>query len=92
MKKCDAEPDDTERLSGSWRAVAAAWGLVVLLLVLFAGAEALAARHVAAPRHTDLAGAVIPRHDPACDGVPSGACPGFGATLAQMERYGSLLW
>ena len=90
--KREAQPDGTDRLSGSWRAVAAAWALVVMLVVLSAGAEAFAARHVAPPRHTALGGAVIPRHDPACAEIPTGACPGFAVTVTQMERNGYPLW
>jgi hypothetical protein len=91
MKRED-QPDGSDRLSGSWRAVVAAWAVVVLLVVFSAGAEALAARHITPPRHTDLAGAVIPRHDPACAEVPTGACPGFALILTQMERNGYPLW
>jgi hypothetical protein len=92
IMKREPQPDGTDRLSGSWRAVAAAWAVVVLLVVLSAGAEAFAARHVAAPQHTALTGAVIPRHDPACEGIPSGECPGFSSALAVMEHYGYALW
>jgi hypothetical protein len=88
----ELEPGSKDRLSAGWRAVIAAWVLVALLVVVSAGAEALAARHVAAPRHAVLAGAVIPRHDPACAEIPTDACPGFALTLAEMERNGYPLW
>jgi hypothetical protein len=88
----ERQPDCTDRLPGSWRAVAAAWALVALLMVLFTGAEAFAARHAAAPGHAHVAGAVIPRHDPACDGIPSGGCPGFSSTVSAMERNTYPLW
>jgi hypothetical protein len=88
----EPQPDGIDRLSGSWRAVAAAWAVVVLLVVLFAGAEAFAARHITPPRHTALAGAVIPRHNVACDGIPSGECPGFSSALAEVEHTTYPLW
>jgi hypothetical protein len=61
--------------SGGWRVVASAWALVLLLVVMFAGAEALASHRTAAPGHGRLAGAVIPRHDPASAvvGIPCAA-------------------
>jgi len=79
-------------LSASWRALIAAWALVILLVVLSTGAEALASRHHTALHKADVAGAVIPRHDPACAEVPTGACPGFASILAQMDRSGTSLW
>jgi hypothetical protein len=82
----------TDRLPGSWRAVVAAWALVALLMVSFAGAEAFAARRTTPPHHASFAGAVIPRHDPACAEIPTGACPGFALTLAEMEHTGYPLW
>jgi hypothetical protein len=88
----EPEPELKDRLSAGWRVVIAAWALVVLLVVLSAGAEALASRHHAAPYKIDVAGAVIPRHDPACAEIPTGACPGFASTLAQMESNGYPLW
>jgi hypothetical protein len=90
--KREPQPDGTDRLSGSWRAVAAAWAIVVLLVVFSAGAEALAARHLAAPQHANFTGAVVPRHDSACDRIPSDECPGFGSALTVMEHYGYALW
>ena len=88
----ERQPDCTDRLPGSWRAVAAAWALVALLMVLFTGAEAFAARYATAPGHAHVAGAVIPRHDPACADIPTDACPGFALTLAEMERNAYPLW
>ena len=85
-------PSSKDGLSAGWRAVIAAWALVVLLVVLSTGAEALASRHRTAPHQADVAGAVIPRHDPACAEVPTGACPGFGSILVQMDRSGNPLW
>jgi len=88
----EPEPETQYRLSAGWRAVIAAWVLVALLVVVSAGAEALASRHHAAPQKANVAGAVIPRHDPACAEIPTGACPGFALTLGEMERSGYPLW
>jgi hypothetical protein len=88
----EPQPDCSDRLPGSWRAIAAAWALVVLLVILSAGTEAFAARHAPAPGHAYVAGAVIPRHDPACADIPTDACPGFALTLAEMERNAYPLW
>ena len=88
----EPEPDGTDRLSASWRVVAAAWAFVILLVALSAGAEALAARHITAPTHAGLAGAVIPRHNVACDSIPSGECPGFSSALAEVEHTTYPLW
>jgi hypothetical protein len=74
-----------------WRIVASAWALVALFAILFVGFEALAARCEPWPRHANLAGAVIPRHDPACAGVPSGEC-GLGSSRERAAPYGSTLW
>jgi hypothetical protein len=90
--KREREPQSKDGLSASWRAVIAAWALVIVLVVLSTGAEALASRHRAVPQKGDVAGAVIPRHDPACAEVPTGACPGFDSILVQMERSGNPLW
>jgi hypothetical protein len=88
----EPQRDCSDRLPGSWRAVAAAWAIVALLVVFSAGAEALAARHTTSPQHANFTGAVIPRHDPACDRIPSDECPGFGSALTVMEHYGYALW
>jgi hypothetical protein len=53
------------RSFGSWRVVASAWLVAILFVVLFAGVQVLAGRHSVSPREPTLAGAVIPRHDPA---------------------------
>ena len=88
----EPQPDRFDWLPVSWRAIAAAWALVALLMVFFTGAEAFAARHAAGSRHAHLTGAVIPRHDPACADIPTDACPGFALTLAEMERNAYPLW
>src|SRR5215472_17595898 len=87
----EPQPDRIDWLPVSWRAIAAAWALVALLMVLFTGAEAFAARHAAAPGHAHVAGAVIPRHDPACADIPTDACPGLATILEQMGRSGNPL-
>jgi hypothetical protein len=87
-----------DRHSGGWRVVASAWALVFLLFVLFAGAEAWASHHAAAPRHTELAGVVIPRHDPASAvvGIPCAApleeCGKSATALVPGLHYAYPLW
>jgi len=58
-----------DRRSEGWRAILSAWAFVLLLLITFAGIQALVSRCEAAPDHVRLAGAMIPRHDPASAGV-----------------------
>jgi hypothetical protein len=58
------EPGIAERSLGGWRAVAAAWLVAILFVVLFATGDALASRHHKVPRNSSVATAVIPRHDP----------------------------
>jgi hypothetical protein len=55
----------SERSTGEWRAVAAAWLVAFALVGLFAAGEALASRPHPVAR---LAGAEIPRHDPGFPG------------------------
>jgi hypothetical protein len=55
--------------SSGWRAVVSAWAFVLLLAILFVGAEALHSPPAAGSGHAKLTGAVIPRHDPASAGV-----------------------
>src|SRR5690349_6794283 len=55
--------------SGGWRGVVSAWALVVLLVALLAGTQAVASHRTVTPSHAKLTGAVIPRHDPASAGV-----------------------
>ena len=64
-----------DRHSAGWRGVASAWAFVLLLIILFAGTQALASRQNMAASQATLAGAVIPRHDPASAvvGVPCAA-------------------
>jgi hypothetical protein len=71
-----------------WRIVASAWGLAALLVVTSLGFETVASRCPSAPRQARLAGAVIPRHDPACAGIPTGECA-LGSSLEQAARRGN---
>jgi hypothetical protein len=68
------ESDD--RQVGSWRIVLSAWALVLLLMFLLAGTEAMASRHGGSHARAHLAGAVIPRHDTACGGPGIPSAPG----------------
>ena len=92
------EPEKSARRFGSCRAVVSAWAVVALLLVLlFAGAEALASWRAHSPHRASLAGAVLPRHDPACarPGLPAGptasGCPAYGTALEEEDR-GDFPW
>ncbi len=57
-----------ERSHRDWRIVASAWVVAIVCVLLFAAADASASRHRAASRQGNLAGAVIPRHDPSFPG------------------------
>jgi hypothetical protein len=65
------------------RGVVSAWAVAVFVVVVFFGFQALAGLHKAPPCAVQLAGAVIPRHDPICsDGqcrAPPGPFDGFDA-------------
>ena len=64
-----------ENSFGIWRTVAAAWAMAFIFVLLFAGVQALASRHGVSPREANLAGAVIPRHDPSCSGAEDAMAP-----------------
>ena len=91
-------PECIDRHFGGWRVVVSAWALVVLVVLCFAGAEALASHHAGAPGHAKLAGAVIPRHDPASAGVGApcasllAECGKSAAALGPEMPYGYPLW
>src|SRR5215472_4482998 len=94
-----AKPEPpSEQFPVNWRVVASAWLVVVLLVALFAGTQALASHRAAAPRHVQLSGVVIPRHDPASAevGVPCASplaqCGKSAAALEPVIPYGSPLW
>lgn len=57
-----------ERSCRDWRIVASAWVIAIFCVLLFAAADALASRHGARTSQVELAGAVIPRHDPSFPG------------------------
>ena len=92
------EPECNDRHFGGWQVVVSAWALVVLFVLFFAGAEALASHRAGAPRHAKLAGAVIPRHDPASAGVgvpcaaPLESCGKFATALVPGLPYPYPLW
>jgi len=92
------ESERHDRLAAGWGVIVSAWVLVALFVILLAGAQALASYHAAAPRHPELAGAVIPRHDPASAGigVPCASlfdeCAKSAATLGPELPYGAALW
>jgi hypothetical protein len=96
--KRNPDPECNDRHFGGWRVVVSAWALVVLFVLFFAGAEALASHHAGAPSHAKLAGAVIPRHDPASAGVgvPCASllteCGKSAAALGPEMPYGCPLW
>lgn len=92
------ERDRIDRRFGSVRAIASAWAVAALLLVLlFGGAAALASWRGQSPHPASLAGAVVPRHDPACarPGLPSGpeatGCPAYGVAPDEAEE-GAFDW
>ena len=83
------EPGFAERFLGGWRVIASAWAMAMVIVVLFAGVEALASHHIAPVRTTALIGAVIPRHDPSCGGpgdVTATATPNCAVTSESLAR------
>jgi hypothetical protein len=64
----DDQFDPMDKAGGDWRVTTAAWLVPILFAGLFGAANALASRHHAAPRKCELAGAVIPHHDPSLPG------------------------
>ena len=81
-----------------WRSVVSAWALVLLLVVLFAGTQALASRRDTTPNQAKLAGAVIPRHDSASVGVgvpcaaPLEECGKLATALVPDTPYPYPVW
>lgn len=61
------EFDHMDKPGGDWKVTAAAWLVPILFATVLGAADALASRHHGPPRECELAGAVIPRHDP---GIP----------------------
>jgi hypothetical protein len=68
-----------------WRVVASAWAIAILIVLGFGGVQALASRHAASMQHQQLVGAVIPRHDPSCDVLPTANCHIVGGILDQAQ-------
>jgi hypothetical protein len=87
----EREPGLAERCLGGWRVIASAWAMAIVFVLLFAGVQALASRHVPSPRQQSLAGVVIPRHDPSCAGSGDGTasatpnCQTLGDAFAKAE-------
>jgi hypothetical protein len=52
-----------DRCVEEWRAIVSAWVVAIVLVVLFASAEAVASRPEPSPPVSMLVGAEIPRHD-----------------------------
>ena len=100
LESVDPKPESecNDRLAAGWRVIIPAWVLVAVFVILCAGAQALASHHAATSRHTELAGTVIPRHDPASAGVgvPCSSrleeCGKSAAALTQEIPYGYPLW
>ena len=67
--------ESIERRDSSWRVVASAWALVLALMVVLAGAVAMACLYDHAQPDHLLAGAIIPQHDP-CVGPGLASAPG----------------
>jgi hypothetical protein len=63
------EIEAAERSFGGWRVVASAWLVAITFVLLFATAGAFASLHSNPSREANLAGAVIPRHDPSYPGT-----------------------
>ncbi|HZU91804.1 MAG TPA: hypothetical protein VE993_21305 [Stellaceae bacterium] len=60
-------PESRRRSTASWRGVAAAWALVILIGLVFGGLSEVAALFGPGGQSVNpLTGAVIPRHDPVC--------------------------
>jgi hypothetical protein len=91
------EPEYNRHSSG-WRVVVSAWVVVLLLAMLFAGAQALACHRAPAQSQAKLVGAVIPRHDPASAvvGIPCAApleeCGRSAAALVPGLSYPYWVW
>jgi hypothetical protein len=62
----ESEAGFVGRYLGGWRVIASAWAMAVVIVLAFAGVGALASFYDASPSQQELAGAVIPRHDPNC--------------------------
>jgi len=83
----DRMHDGVDRQIGGWRVVASAWGLLLLLLLLFAGVSAVACPRSEAKLHRHLAAAAIPQHDP-CVGAAVRSAPGVdGCKIVPLGQH-----
>jgi len=73
--------EGASRPSGGWRAVLAAWALVLVFAFLVAGAKAMTCRTGISHPDRHLAGAVIPQHDP-CIEASAPSAPGVDGCQA----------
>lgn len=74
------------RSFGGWRIAVSAWLVAIALAVLFVGAHALASRNSIFPHEDNLAGAVIPHHDPGSAG-PDEVAASDWLERAKAEAY-----
>lgn len=74
------------RSFGNWRIAVSAWLIAIALAVLFIGAHGLASRNGIFPREDNLAGAVIPHHDPGFAG-PDEVAASDWLERAKAEAY-----
>jgi hypothetical protein len=74
-----------QRYRGGWRVVAAAWAVVIVVLLGFGGVQALASRLATSAQYHQLVGAVIPRHDVSCDFLPTPNCHNVGSIVDEAE-------
>ncbi|HTV44504.1 MAG TPA: hypothetical protein VMF05_04230 [Stellaceae bacterium] len=91
------EPQIVDRSFGGWRVVAAAWAVVIVALVAFAGVQAVASRLTVSPSGYDYSGVMIPRHDASCSDLDpvtasvTQSCPAdteSGIERAEASYYG----
>ena len=73
------------RYLGGWRVVASAWAVAILVVLGFGGVHALAWHHAMSVQSERLVGAIIPRHDPSCDILPTADCHIASSVLDNAE-------
>lgn len=69
------EQDGNDGKFGTWQVVVSAWAVVLVFIILLAGAKAVAHLHGSSHPHRHLAGVVIPQHG-ACSGPGIASAPG----------------
>ncbi len=85
--------EGSERQIGGWRTVVSAWVIVAVVVAVLFGATAAACLRSASHPHAHLAGAVIPRHDPACGGPGIASAPGIeGCQVVPLGEDRSAYW